>query len=192
MERPGRAGSDPRRAPMRASTSEIARSAQPPRAVADAKATKAGGPPSRRTAARATSVASSAPSSAARELALSIASAALDKKAQHVEVLDVTGRVDYTDFLVVMTGTSDRHVHSIAQGIEEELGRKKVAPISVEGLSQATWVLLDYGDVVAHVFQEETRSVYDIEGLWLDARKVAVPTETFGGADGSSNGAPRA
>ncbi len=140
------------------------------------------GPASRRAPGR--SSPPPAPSSATRELALSIAGAALDKKALHVEVLDVTGRVDYTDFLVVMTGTSDRHVASIAQGIEEALSRKKIEALSIEGLSQATWVLLDYGDVVAHVFQEETRSVYDIEGLWLDARKVQLP------AAGEGPGAP--
>lgn len=183
-ERRPRAGGDPRRGPIRASTSEIARSAQPARAVTEARGEARlakTGPASRRAPGR--SVPPAQPSGAARELALMIASAGLDKKAQHVEVLDVSGRVDYTDFLVVMTGTSDRHVHSIAQGIEEELSRKKVKPISVEGLSQATWVLLDYGDVVCHVFQEETRSVYDIEGLWLDARKVQLPA-TLGGDAG--------
>ncbi|MDI1478948.1 ribosome silencing factor [Polyangium sp. y55x31] len=113
--------------------------------------------------------------SPARELAVAVATAGLDKKALGVEILDVRGRVDYADFLVLMTGRSDRHVGSIAQGIEEELGKKKIAPISVEGMSAATWVLLDYGDVVVHVFQEDARQLYDIEGLWMDASRVAVP-----------------
>ncbi len=114
--------------------------------------------------------------SPARELAVAVAVAGLDKKAVGVEILDVRGRVDYADFLVLMTGRSDRHVGSIAQGIEEELGRKKVAaPISIEGMSAGTWVLLDYGDVVVHVFQEDARQLYDIEGLWMDASRVAVP-----------------
>ncbi|MDI1445221.1 ribosome silencing factor [Polyangium sp. 6x1] len=113
--------------------------------------------------------------SPARELAVAMAVAGLDKKALGVEILDVRGRVDYADFLVLMTGRSDRHVGSIAQGIEEELGKKKIAPISVEGMSAATWVLLDYGDVVVHVFQEDARQLYDIEGLWMDASRVAVP-----------------
>ena len=113
--------------------------------------------------------------SPARELAVAMAVAGLDKKAVGVEILDVRGRVDYADFLVLMTGRSDRHVSSIAQGIEEELGKKKIAPISVEGMSVATWVLLDYGDVVVHVFQEDTRQLYDIEGLWMDASRVVMP-----------------
>ncbi|MFO0588242.1 MAG: ribosome silencing factor [Polyangiaceae bacterium] len=118
------------------------------------------------------------PSNKAQELAVAIAVAGLDKKAIAIEILDVTGKVDYADFLVVMTGRSDRHVHSIATGIEEALARKnKVKPLSVEGLSTATWVLIDFGDVVVHVFQEDSRRLYDIEGLWIDAGRVALPEE---------------
>ncbi|WP_272424118.1 ribosome silencing factor [Polyangium jinanense] len=124
--------------------------------------------------------------SPARELAVAVATAGLDKKALGVEILDVRGRVDYADFLVLMTGRSDRHVGSIAQGIEEELGKKKIAPISVEGMSAATWVLLDYGDVVVHVFQEDARQLYDIEGLWMDASRVAVPEGAPGARPASS------
>jgi ribosome-associated protein len=114
-------------------------------------------------------------SSAARELALALAGAAIDKKALGIEILDVTGKVDYADFLLVMTGRSDRHVHAIATGIEEEMRRRKVLPLSMEGLTSATWVLIDFGDVVVHVFQEEARALYDIEGLWIDAGRVPVP-----------------
>jgi ribosome-associated protein len=121
-----------------------------------------------------TSFAPPAPSSAARALAIAIASAGLEKKAIGVEVIDVSGRVDYADYLVIMTGTSDRHVHSIALGIEEALKQKKIAPLGVEGLGTATWVLIDFDDVVVHVFQEDTRRLYDIEGLWMDAGRVEV------------------
>jgi len=123
----------------------------------------------------------SAPSSEARELALAIAGAGLEKKAVGVEVIDVSGRVDYADFIVIMTGTSDRHVHAIAMGIEGSLKKRKRAPLSVEGLGSAAWVLIDFDDVVVHVFQEDTRSVYDIEGLWTDASRVAVPPEAPAG-----------
>ncbi|HMY18523.1 MAG TPA: ribosome silencing factor [Polyangium sp.] len=115
--------------------------------------------------------------SAARQLALDIAAAGLEKKAVNCELIDVRGRVDYADFLVIMTGRSDRHVASIAQGIEEELGKKKMAPISIEGMTAAVWVLIDYGDVVVHVFQEDARQLYDIEGLWMDAGRVTMPAE---------------
>lgn len=111
-------------------------------------------------------------------MALDIAAGGLEKKALNCEIIDVRGRVDYADFLVIMTGRSDRHVSSIAQGIEEELGKKKVAAISVEGMTSSTWVLIDYGDVVVHVFQEDARQLYDIEGLWMDAGRIVVPGQT--------------
>lgn len=114
-------------------------------------------------------------SESARERATAIAVAALDKKAVGVEILDVAGKVDYADFLVIMTGRSDRHTQALAQGIEEALKKKGVRPMAVEGLPHGSWVLMDFGDVVVHVFQDETRQLYDIEGLWLDARRLPVP-----------------
>ncbi len=129
------------------------------------------------------------PSSAARELALALAAAAIDKKAIGIEILDVTGKVDYADFLVVMTGRSDRHVHAIATGIEEAMRRRKLAPLSIEGLTAANWVLIDFSDVVVHVFQEEARALYDIEGLWIDAGRVPVPDADK--AEGGATSAPR-
>jgi ribosome-associated protein len=123
------------------------------------------------------------PSSAAREIAIALAAAGLEMKAIGIEILDVTGKVDYADFLVVMTGRSDRHVYAIAMGLEEGVKKFKLAPLSVEGLTASTWVLIDFGDVVVHVFQEEARSLYDIEGLWISAGRVPVPHEP--GAPGS-------
>jgi ribosome-associated protein len=117
-------------------------------------------------------------SDSARRLAIDIAAAALDKKAVGLEVLDVAGSVDYADFLVLMSGRSDRQVAALAEGIEEALrllhGRR---PLNVEGKQNGHWVLMDFGDVVVHVFQEEVRSMYDIEGLWEDARRVPVRTD---------------
>jgi ribosome-associated protein len=110
----------------------------------------------------------------ARHLAIAIAVAALEKKAVGLEILDVAGRVDYADFLVIMTGRSDRQVQALAQGIEEALKKKGKRVLAVEGLPHASWVLMDYGDVVVHVFQDDARSLYDIEGLWLDARRLPI------------------
>jgi ribosome-associated protein len=111
----------------------------------------------------------------ARGLAVLIAIAALDKKAVGLEILDVAGKVDYADFLVLMTGRSDRQVAALAEGIDDALRKKNRRPISVEGTQEATWILMDYGDVVVHVFQDDARSLYDIEGLWLDVRRLPVP-----------------
>jgi ribosome-associated protein len=112
----------------------------------------------------------------ARTTASAIAVAALDKKAVGVEILDVAGKVDYADFLVIMTGRSDRHAQALAQGIEESLKKKGIRPVAVEGLPHGAWVLMDYGDVVVHVFQDEARQLYDLDGLWLDARRLPVPS----------------
>ena len=114
-------------------------------------------------------------SDAARTTAAAIAAAAIEKKAVALEILDVAGKVDYADFLVIMTGRSDRHAQALAQGIEEALRPKGVRPVAIEGLPNGMWVLLDFGDVVVHVFQDEARQLYDIEGLWLDARRLPVP-----------------
>ncbi len=118
-----------------------------------------------------------------RQLALTIAEAGLNKKAQHVEIIDVHGKVDYTDMLVLMSGRGDRHVHAIAKAVEASLReRLNVAPLAVEGLTAATWVLLDFNDVVVHVFQQETRTFYDLEGLWIDAGRVELPDSRVGQA----------
>jgi ribosome-associated protein len=114
-------------------------------------------------------------SSEAGQVALAIAGAALDKKASNIEIIDLGGKADYADYLVVMTGGSDRHVRALSDAIQESLTQNKVRALSVEGTTSASWILLDYGNVVVHVFQEGTRALYDIEGLWLDAARVPVP-----------------
>jgi ribosome-associated protein len=113
----------------------------------------------------------------ARQTALAVVSAALEKKALGLEVLDVAGRVDYADFLVLMTGRSDRQVAALAGGIEESLRKIGRRALAVEGLPVANWVLMDFGDVVVHVFQESARSLYDLEGLWMDARRLPIAQE---------------
>lgn len=119
----------------------------------------------------------SAASEEAREIAISIAVAALEKKASGLEVIDVAGKVDYADFLVLMSGRSDRHVTALANAIEESLRKKNKRALAVEGLPHANWVLMDFGDVVVHVFQDDARAAYDIDGLWMDARRLPVPLD---------------
>ena len=109
--------------------------------------------------------------------ALAIARAALEKKAANLEIVDLVGKADYADYLVLMSGGSERHVRALADEIQDQLHKNKVRPLSVEGLTACTWVLLDYGDVVVHVFQESARAVYDLDGLWLDAARVPVPDD---------------
>lgn len=113
-------------------------------------------------------------SDSARKLAIDIATAALEKKAVGLEILDVSGRTDYADFLVLMSGRSDRQVAALADGIEEAMRLNGRRALNVEGRQASRWVLLDFGDVVVHVFQEEVRSMYDLEGLWEDAHRLPV------------------
>lgn len=111
----------------------------------------------------------------ARKTALAIAEAGLDKKALNVEIIDVRGKVDYADFVVVMSGRSDRQVNALARNIQEHVKKKlRIDCIGVEGLPQGHWVLMDFGDVIVHVFHEDTRGYYDLESLWIDAARVHV------------------
>lgn len=118
------------------------------------------------------------PNELARGVALAIAEAALDKKAVNVEIIDVAGKVDYADYVVVMSGTSDRQVSALARGIAEDVEKKtKTKCVGVEGLPGGAWVLMDFGDVVVHIFHHDVRGYYDLESLWIDAARVAVPNE---------------
>jgi ribosome-associated protein len=156
-----------------------------PRPAGAPKKTPLAGPKRAAQPRRTTPPSSPEASSKSRELAVTLAAEGIEKKALGIEILDVSGKVDYADFLVIMTGRSDRHVHAIATGLEEAMRKKKSMALSVEGLQAATWVLLDFGDVVVHVFQEDARALYDIEGLWIDAGRVPVPN-----TDGAGPNAP--
>lgn len=115
------------------------------------------------------------PDDRARSLALAIAEVGLEHKALNVEIIDVRGKVDYSDYVVVMSGRSDRQVNALGRNIEEELQKKhKARCLGVEGMPSGTWLLMDYGDVVVHIFHEDTRGYYDLETLWIDAARVTT------------------
>ena len=105
----------------------------------------------------------------AREIATLVAGAGLAKKAENVQIIEVTGKVDYADFLVLMTGTSDRHVAAIAQNVEADLAQQGVRSLALEGLPLANWVLIDFVDFVVHLFHPQARAFYQLERLWSDA-----------------------
>lgn len=101
---------------------------------------------------------------------------ALDKKAFNLRLLEVRELSSLTDYLLLASGRSDRQVQAIAEGIR--LGLKKdheTLPLAVEGMEEGRWVLLDYGDVMVHVFQEPVREFYDLDGLWSEAPTVPLP-----------------
>lgn len=107
--------------------------------------------------------------------ALECARAALDKKAVDLVVLDVTGLTSIADYLVICTGRSDRQVQAIGTAIDEELRQQGTRPIAVEGMSRGQWVLMDYTDVIVHVFYKPVREFYDLERLWEHAPRVQLP-----------------
>ena len=110
-----------------------------------------------------------------RETALLCVRYALDKKAYDLLLLDVSGLTSLADFFLICTGRSDTQVQAIAQSIEESLGKLGRKPRMIEGLSGGQWVLMDYGDVVVHIFLESTRAFYDLERLWARATAVTLP-----------------
>ena len=97
---------------------------------------------------------------------------AQDTKAEDLVVLDVRGLASFTDYFVIMSGRSTRHVQGLAEAISNELRAKRISSKHSEGMREGLWVLLDFGDVVAHVFYHESRTFYNLEGLWHDAPKI--------------------
>ena len=101
-----------------------------------------------------------------------------DKKAVNTVVLDLREIASFTEFFVITGGTNQRQVQAIADEIQEQLKKQLASrPIRIEGYNTAEWILLDYGDFIAHVFDQKSREFYDLERLWRDARKVELPAE---------------
>lgn len=108
-----------------------------------------------------------------RERAVLIADAADDKRALDIVTLDLRGLTLVADFFVICSGTSDVHIRAIADGIEESLKKDHhIRAFKIQGRQEANWVVLDYGDVVAHVFSEAERAYYDLESFWENAKVV--------------------
>jgi ribosome-associated protein len=101
----------------------------------------------------------------------------LDKKALDVQVLHVAPLTSIADYLVIGSAESDRQTRAIADFVADVLARVGQRPLSLEGTTSGQWVLIDFGDVVAHVFRQDTRSHYALERLWSDARQIPVPGE---------------
>ena len=111
------------------------------------------------------------------DLSLLCARLAHSKRAREILILDLRKLVSFTDYFVICSGRSDRQVQAIAEHIRSELKGKKIRPRSYEGLSSGKWVLMDYIDVVVHIFQDAAREFYDLEGLWSDAPKEPLPPD---------------
>ena len=97
-----------------------------------------------------------------------------DAKTQNIAVLDVRKISDFTDYMVIATGTSNRHVQSSADKVVETLRGHGTRPVGIEGKQLGDWVLIDFGDVVVHIMREQTRDFYNLEKLWSDAKRIEV------------------
>lgn len=110
----------------------------------------------------------------AKQLAHKIARAVVDTKGTDVLVLDVRGKASYADYIVVASGDTERMVSALGEAVEDKLRPEGKKPIGREGEQTGNWVLLDYGEVVAHLFLSDARGFYDLEGLWADAPREKV------------------
>lgn len=110
-----------------------------------------------------------------REKAVLLCRFALEKKAYDLVLMEVRALTSIADYFIVCSGRSDRQGQSIAQGIEENMRGMGVRPQSVEGAARGQWVLMDFSDVIVHVFYQPVREFYDLEGLWIDAPRVELP-----------------
>ena len=100
--------------------------------------------------------------------------AVLNRKAIQVVILDVRKLTSVADAFIICSGRSNRQVTAIADSVQRDLKKKGKKPLNVEGKKEGHWVLMDYGDVIIHIFYESLRKFYDLEGLWIDARRLSA------------------
>lgn len=105
---------------------------------------------------------------------MALATAMNDKKGEEVRVLDLHGVCGFADYFVLATGGSDRHVRALADAALETASRRGAKPLGIEGKTAGRWVLVDLGDIVVHVFNEDAREYFGIERLWGDAEEVTL------------------
>ncbi|MBD3226154.1 MAG: ribosome silencing factor [Caldithrix sp.] len=113
----------------------------------------------------------------AHQTAVKAAHLAQEKNGQHIVIIDISDKASYADFFVIASGTSNVQVKAIAEHVEKELKNQDIRPYHKEGYEYQNWILLDYVDVVVHIFREETRSFYGIERLWADAKMEFIKEE---------------
>ncbi|MFD1718322.1 ribosome silencing factor [Georgenia deserti] len=123
----------------------------------------------------------------ARTRAVVAARAAADKKAHEIIALDVSERLVLTDAFLVASGDNERQVRSIVDGVDEALHKVGAKAARKEGLDEARWVLLDYGDIVVHVQHDEDREYYALERLWKDCPEIELPADLYGPADATGD-----
>ena len=111
------------------------------------------------------------------EKALIIGKLADEKKAKEVLILNLADLTDIADFFVLASGTSERHVRTVAESVQTGMKEKGMQPLSAEGYDEGRWIILDYGDVIFHMFLEPLRELYDLESLWIEAARYRTDEE---------------
>lgn len=107
-----------------------------------------------------------------KEMALMAVNAMEDKKANDVKIIDIEKISTLADYFIIASGTNRNQVQAMADEVEEKLGRAGVEPKHIEGYASANWILMDYGDIVIHIFDEENRLFYDLERIWRDGKSI--------------------
>ena len=100
-----------------------------------------------------------------------------EKKANDILMLELKGLTDITDFFLLVNGTSERHVKTISEHIEKSMKGDGILPYSVEGYNEGRWIIIDYQDMIVHIFIEPLRDLYDLESLWIEAKKFRIEKE---------------
>jgi len=108
------------------------------------------------------------------DLARNLSQLAVEKKARKPRLLDVGELSSYTNFLLILSATSERHARGLADHLREQSSAMHIKPLGIEGYEHGQWILLDYGEVVVHVFLETARDYYDLDGLWVDASSLPI------------------
>ncbi|MCI5650545.1 MAG: ribosome silencing factor [Fusicatenibacter sp.] len=108
-----------------------------------------------------------------KKTALTAVEALEDKKAIDVRILDIEKVSTLADYFLIASGSNRNQVQAMADNVEETLGRQGISPKQIEGYQNANWILMDYGDVVIHLFDEENRLFYDLERIWRDGKAIA-------------------
>ncbi len=113
------------------------------------------------------------------ERVLTCARAAADKRGSDIVVLDVRKVASFSDYFLIVSGSSDRRVQSIAEAVLQRMKEQGRRPFGVEGVREGRWALLDFGDWVVHVFYEDVRAEFGLEELWFDAPRVPLPEDVL-------------
>jgi ribosome-associated protein len=114
-----------------------------------------------------------------KQKAIDLAKAILDKKGEEISLLCVSELSTLTDYYLICSANSEPHIWAIVDAVETALKKHKLHPLGIEGGKIAPWVLVDCSDVIVHIFKEETRKMYDLDGLWADAKRVSLHDENI-------------